>query len=64
MISFLWGVPLLLCFAATAALVAAVTEVSDGKYFNGIAFAGVFLLCCWGVYTIFKRRARDRSSRW
>ena len=64
MIPFLWGIPLLLCFAASGALVAAITEASGGKYFNAIAFAGIFLLCCWGVYTIFKRRARDRSSRW
>ncbi|HWA55501.1 MAG TPA: hypothetical protein VG816_15130 [Solirubrobacterales bacterium] len=64
MIPFMWGVPLLFCFIATGALVVSIEETSDGKYFNGIAFAGVFLLCCWVVYTVLKRRARNRSSRW
>lgn len=61
MIPFLWGIPLLLCFAASGALVAGINEASAGKYFNGIAFAGVFLLCCWGIYTIFKRRADEKG---
>lgn len=60
----MWGIPLLLCFGGVAALAAATEAVGAGEYFNGVALAGVFVLCCWGVYTIFKRRARDRFRRW
>jgi hypothetical protein len=64
MIPFLWGIPLLLCFAAAGALVSCVNAIADGRYFDGVAFAGAFLLCCWGVYAIFKQRMRNRISRW
>jgi hypothetical protein len=60
---YLWGVPLLLCFAATAAIVLALEAMEAGESLAAVAGAAVFLLCCWGVYTIFRCRAEQRWWR-
>jgi len=38
------GIPLLLLVVGGGALTQAITHVSEGEYFNGVAFGGTFVL--------------------
>jgi hypothetical protein len=58
---FLWNIPLLLCFAASGALVTAIQAVEMGEYFNAVALVGVAALCCWGAREIFRYRRQRRN---